>query len=192
MVLSGCSIHPRQMVTVSRAIASIQADLAKTGASGTSRIQELSPIQMAHFDANIRPFQCTQKTPYPIVPMISGRVQLTGSYTRSRSFSVSTMGTAPVLEIGSDASQRRNQQITLPAHFIPLSALADAEAERETDYAEALLAQPNTARKTEGARIANDRDHFAARLSNLMNQYAGSNCPDSRKPTPLVEIPDHA
>ncbi|GBR48481.1 hypothetical protein [Gluconobacter roseus] len=173
-LLSACSAGSPSPVTISEAISGIQTDLTKTGVVSTSHIQDWTPEQISLFDTNVRTLQCIQHVPDPVVAMISGPVtlSLSGSFTSSGSFSVSSSGAIPVFGLQADASRMKGQTLGLPVQFVPLSALPDAEMAREVGYAGDLLAQSDTVRQTEGARIAANRDALSQHVRTLIGTFS--------------------
>ncbi|MBF0888048.1 hypothetical protein [Gluconobacter cadivus] len=169
LTLSACSAGSVSPVTISQAIAGVQADLTKTGVVSVSGVQHWTADQAARFDANVRALQCAQNTSDPVVAMIAGPVtmDLSGSFSQSGSFSVSTSSFTPVFGLQADASRTKGQTLSLPVQFVPLSALADAEAGREVGYAGALLGQNDVVRERVAARIEGDRTALAAHVEVL-------------------------
>ena len=180
LVLSACSMGTNAPTTISAAIAGVQADLTKVGVVSVSDVQHWSAAQMSAFDANVRALQCAQHASDPVVGMISGPVtmNLTGSFTQSGSFSVSASASslAPVFGLQADASRTHAQMLSLPVQFVPLSALADAEMEREVEYAGAILGQNDGVRDRAAARIEADRIVLADHVRLLVSGYDGAPC----------------
>ena len=58
LALSGCSAGSFAPVTISQAIAGVQADLTKAGVVSVSGVQHWTANQAARFDANVRALQC--------------------------------------------------------------------------------------------------------------------------------------
>ncbi|MBS1056088.1 hypothetical protein [Gluconobacter kondonii] len=157
-------------VTISQAIAGVQADLTTAGVVSVSGVQTWTADQAARFDANVRALQCAQQTSDPVVAMIAGPVtmNLSGIFSQSGSFSVSASPALPVFGLQADASQTKGQTMNVPVQFVPLSALADAEAGREVGYAGALLVQNDKVRQAVAARIEADRIGLQYRVRSLM------------------------
>ena len=178
LALSACSAGSVAPVTISQAIAGVQADLTKAGAVSVSGVQHWTADQAARFNANVQALQCAQQTSDPVVAMIAGPVtmDLSGSFSQSGSFSVSASSALPVFGLQADASRTKGQTLNVPVQFVPLSALADAEAGRQVGYAGALLAQSDDVRRTEGQRIQADRAALADHTSTLIALYSGAGC----------------
>ena len=178
LALSACSAGSVSPVTISQAIAGVQADLTKAGVVSVSGVQHWTADQAARFDANVRALQCAQNTSDPVVAMIAGPVtmDLSGTFSQSGSFSVSASSALPVFGLQTDASRTKGQTMNVPVQFVPLSALADAEAGREVGYAGALLVQNDQVRQAVAARIEADRMALAADIGSLIRKYAAS-CP---------------
>lgn len=180
LALSACSAGTNAPTTISAAIAGIQSDLTKAGVVSVSDVQHWSATQMSTFDANVRALQCAQKTSDPVVAMIAGPVtmNLTGSFTQSGSFSVSASASSftPVFGLQADASRTHAQTLSLPVQFVPLSALPDAETQREVEYAGTLLGQNGDVREQEARRIEADRTALAAHVELLVSGYDGGGC----------------
>ncbi|MBF0892222.1 hypothetical protein HKD28_12505 [Gluconobacter sp. LMG 1744] len=174
LALSACSAGSVSPVTISQAIAGVQADLTKAGVVSVSGVQHWTPDQAARFDANVRALQCAQQTSDPVVAMIAGPVtmDLSGSFSQSGSFSVSASSALPVFGLQADASRTKGQTLNVPVQFVPLSALADAEAGREVGYAGALLGQNDVVREGVAARIETDRTALAAHVEVLISNVA--------------------
>ena len=170
LALSACSAGSVSPVTISQAIAGVQADLTKAGVVSVSGVQHWTADQAARFDANVRALQCAQQTSDPVVAMIAGPVtmDLSGSFSQSGSFSISASSALPVFGLQADASRTKGQTLNVPVQFVPLSALADAEAGREVGYAGALLAQSDAVRQDVAARIEADRSTLAAHVRLLV------------------------
>ena len=170
LALSACSAGSVLPVTISQAIAGVQADLTKVGVVSVSGVQTWTADQAARFDANVRALQCVQHTSDPVVAMIAGPVMmnLSGTFSQSGSFSVSASPALPVFGLQADASQTKGQTMNVPVQFVPLSALADAEAGREVGYAGALLVQNDKVRQAVAARIEADRIGLQYRVRSLM------------------------
>ncbi|WP_035978721.1 hypothetical protein [Kozakia baliensis] len=185
---AGCSVGSGTPTTISAAIAGVQADLTKAGVVSTSHAAEWSADQAARFEANVRALQCAQHTSDPVVAMISGPVtmNLTGSFTQSGSFSVSSLTTIPVFGIGADASRTHGQGLSLPVQFVPLGSLADAEMAREVEYAGALLAQNDEVRHAEGDRIQKDRRELTQNILELVAAFQSLKCPKGKKALPFT------
>lgn len=166
LALSACSAGTRAPTTISAAISGVQSDLTAAGVVSVSDVQHWTPVQMAAFDANVHALQCAQKTADPAVAMIAGPVtlDLTGSFTQSGQFSVSTSLMSPVFGLQAEASRTHAQGVSLPVQFVPLSALPDAEMGRAVGYAGAILSQNDDTRRDEAARITADRDALAAHV----------------------------
>lgn len=181
IALSGCAMQPKDATTISAAIAGVEADLAKNGVVSVSHLQTWSPAQLSAFSANVKALQCAQKSPDPIVAMIAGPVTmgLSGSFTQSGSFSITASTMAPAFGLQSEASRTKSQTLTLPVQFVPLSALADAEAQREVEYAGSMLAQNDDLRHQEGQRIQNDRAALSQEVQSLIRGYVGGLCGQS-------------
>ena len=173
LVLSACSAGSVAPVTISQAIAGVQADLTKAGVVSVSGVQHWTADQAARFDANVRALQCAQQTSDPVVAMIAGPVtmDLSGTFSQSGSFSASASSFTPVFGLQADASRTKGQTLNVPVQFVPLSALADAEAGREVGYAGALLVQNDQVRQAVAARIEADRralsNHVALLISSV-------------------------
>jgi len=174
LALSACSAGSVSPVTISQAIAGVQADLTKAGVVSVSGVQHWTADQTTRFDANVRALQCAQHTSDPVVAMIAGPVtmDLSGTFSQSGSFSVSTSPALPVFGLQADTSRTKAQMMTVPVQFVPLSALADAEAGREVGYAGALLLQNDQVRQAVAARIEADRIRLQYRVKSLMTGLA--------------------
>jgi len=174
LALSACSAGSVSPVTISQAIAGVQADLTKADVVSVSGVQHWTADQAARFDANVRALQCAQQTPDPVVAMIAGPVtmDLSGSFSQSGSFSVSASSALPVFGLQADASRTKGQTLNVPVQFVPLSALADAEAGRQVGYAGALLGQNDAVRERVAARIEADRAAPAAHIAVLLSGYS--------------------
>ncbi|MBS1103503.1 hypothetical protein JK202_10830 [Gluconobacter sp. Dm-62] len=175
LALSACSAGSVAPVTISQAIAGVQSDLTQAGVVSVSGVQHWTADQTARFDANVRALQCAQRTSDPVVAMIAGPVtmDLSGTFSQSGSFSVSASSFTPVFGLQADASRTKGQTLHVPVQFVPLSALADAEAGRQVGYAGALLGQNDTARQEVAARIEADRVALAAHVGLLISGYGG-------------------
>ncbi|GBR71023.1 hypothetical protein [Gluconobacter kanchanaburiensis] len=158
-------------VTISQAIAGVQADLTEAGVVSVSGVQHWTADQATRFDANVRALQCAQHTSDPVVAMIAGPVtmDLSGTFSQSGSFSVSASSAAPVFGLQADASRTKGQTLNVPVQFVPLSALADAEAGREVGYAGALLVQNDQVRQAVAALIEADRAALGAHVELLVS-----------------------
>lgn len=178
IALSSCAMQPKDATTISEAIAGVEADLAKNGVVSVSHLKTWSPAQLSAFSANVKALQCAQKSPDPLVAMIAGPVTmgLSGSFTQSGSFSVTASTMAPAFGLQSEASRTKSQTLTLPVQFVPLSALADAEAQREVEYAGSMLAQNDDLRHQEGRRIQDDRAALSQEVQSLIRGYVGGLC----------------
>ena len=176
LALSACSAGSVAPVTISQAIAGVQADLTKAGVVSVSGVLTWTADQVARFDANVRALQCAQHTSDPVVAMIAGPVtmDLSGTFSQSGSFSVSASSALPVFGLQADTSRTKAQTMSVPVQFVPLSALADAEAGREVGYAGALLVQNDQVRQAVAARIEADRMALAAHIGSLIRKYAAS------------------
>lgn len=173
LALSACSAGSVAPVTISQAIAGVQADLTKAGVVSVSDVQTWTADQTARFDANVRALQCSQYTSDPVVAMIAGPVtmDLSGTFSQSGSFSVSAASAMPVFGLQADASRTKGQTLNVPVQFVPLSALPDAEMERQVGYAGALLGQNDTVRQGIARRLDADRAVLAARVRLLIGGY---------------------
>ncbi|MBF0877295.1 hypothetical protein HKD21_10600 [Gluconobacter cerevisiae] len=178
LALSGCSAGSVSPVTISQAIAGVQADLTKAGVVSVSGVQHWTADQAARFDANVRALQCAQQTSDPVVAMIAGPVtmDLSGTFSQSGSFSVSASSALPVFGLQADASRTKGQTMNVPVQFVPLSALADAEAGREVGYAGALLGQNDAVRERVAERIEVSREALSARVKLLTSFYGNNDC----------------
>lgn len=174
LVLSACSAGSVSPVTISQAIAGVQADLTKAGVVSVSGVQTWTADQAARFDANVRALQCAQQTSDPVVAMIAGPVtmDLSGTFSQSGSFSVSASSFTPVFGLQADASRTKGQTLNVPVQFVPLSALPAAEAGRQVGYAGALLGQNDAVRADVGQRIEADRKELAAHVQRLISLYS--------------------
>ncbi|MCP1235987.1 hypothetical protein NKW55_05120 [Gluconobacter kondonii] len=175
LALSACSAGSVAPVTISQAIAGIQADLTKAGVVSVSGVQHWTADQAARFDANVRALQCAQQTSDPVVAMIAGPVtmDLSGSFSQSGSFSISASSVLPVFGLQADANRTKGQTLNVPVQFVPLSALADAEAGREVGYAGALLGQNDAIRQDVSARIEAGRAALKAHVEQLILYVPG-------------------
>ena len=184
LALSACSAGSVSPVTISQAIAGVQADLTKAGVVSVSGVQHWTADQAARFDANVRALQCAQQTSDPVVAMIAGPVtmDLSGTFSQSGSFSISASSALPVFGLQADASRTKGQTLNVPVQFGPLSALADAEAGREVGYAGALLAQSDAVRQDVAARIEADRSTLAAHVGLLLSEYSETCRPNEVRP----------
>ncbi|WP_215745189.1 hypothetical protein [Gluconobacter sp. P1C6_b] len=171
LALSACSTGSVAPVTISQAIAGVQSDLTQAGVVSVSGVQHWTADQAARFDANVRALQCAQQTSDPVVAMIAGPVtmNLSGTFSQSGSFSVSASSAVPVFGLQADASRTKGQTLNVPVQFVPLSALADAEAGRQVGYAGALLAQSDAVREGVAARIEADRTALATHVEVLIS-----------------------
>ncbi|KXV46145.1 hypothetical protein AD945_14165 [Gluconobacter albidus] len=184
LALSACSAGSVAPVTISQAIAGVQADLTKAGVVSVSGVQTWTADQAARFDANVRALQCAQQTSDPVVAMIAGPVtmDLSGTFSQSGSFSVSASSTLPVFGLQADASRTKGQTLNVPVQFVPLSALADAEAGREVGYAGALLGQNDAVRTETGQRIEANRAALGVHVELLIAGYRGLCSPSAQHP----------
>ena len=173
LALSACSAGSVSPVTISQAIAGVQADLTKAGVVSVSGIQTWTADQAARFDANVQALQCTQHTSDPVVAMIAGPVtmDLSGTFSQSGSFSVSAASAVPVFGLQTDASRTKGQTLNVPVQFVPLSALPDAEMARQVGYVGALLWQNDTVRANTATKIEADRAALAAHVKLLVGGY---------------------
>lgn len=171
LMLASCSAGSVAPVTISQAIAGVQADLTKAGVVSVSGVQSWKADQAARFDANVRALQCAQHTSDPVVAMIAGPVtmDLSGTFSQSGSFSVSASSALPVFGLQADASRTKGQTLNVPVQFVPLSALSDAEAGRQVGYAGALLGQNDTVRQQVAARIESQRTSLASHIDLLIS-----------------------
>ncbi|WP_249198885.1 hypothetical protein [Gluconobacter kondonii] len=190
LVLASCSAGSVAPVTISQAIAGVQADLTKAGVVSVSGVQTWTTDQAARFDANVRALQCAQHTSDPVVAMIAGPVtmDLSGTFSQSGSFSVSASSALPVFGLQADASRTKAQTMSVPVQFVPLSTLADAEAGREVGYAGALLVQNDSVRQGVAARIEKDRASLRGHVELLIS--LNSRC-DETKTRPFVGSENH-
>ncbi|AHK72197.1 hypothetical protein AD931_02385 [Gluconobacter oxydans] len=174
LALSACSAGSVAPVTISQAIAGVQADLTKAGVVSVSGVQNWTADQAARFDANVRALQCAQHTPDPVVAMIAGPVtmELSGTFSQSGSFSVSEASAMPVFGLQADASRTRGQTLNVPVQFVPLSALPSAEAGRQVGYAGTLLGQNDAVRQDVAGRIEADQAALAAHIALLTPNYS--------------------
>jgi len=170
LALSACSAGTVAPVTISQAIAGVQVDLTQAGVVSVSGVQHWTADQAARFDANVRALQCAQRTSDPVVAMIAGPVtmDLSGTFSQSGSFSVSASSAVPVFGLQADASRTKGQTLNVPVQFVPLSALADAEAGRQVGYAGTLLGQNDTVRQEVAARIEADRAVLVVHIESLI------------------------
>ncbi|GFE96603.1 hypothetical protein [Gluconobacter sp. Gdi] len=178
LILASCSAGSVAPVTISQAIAGVQADLTKAGVVSVSGVQSWTVDQASRFDANVRALQCAQHTSDPVVAMIAGPVtmDLTGTFSQSGSFSVSAASAMPVFGLQADTSRSKGQALNVPVQFVPLSALPAAEMGRQVGYAGALLSQNDDVRHDEGARIELNRNTLSAHVKLLTSVYDGSDC----------------
>lgn len=178
LALSGCASTGSPPITISAAISGIEADLTRNGVVSVSHAESWTGEQAASFESNVEALQCSQKNADPLVSMIAGPVtmNLTGSFTQSGSFSVTASGLSPVFGLQAEAQKTRSQALSVPVQFVHLSALADAEAEREVSYAGAMLAQNDALRHEEGARIQKSRQALSDRIHLLIAGYTGDRC----------------
>ncbi|GBR35586.1 hypothetical protein [Gluconobacter kondonii] len=183
LALSACSAGSVSSVTISQAIAGVQADLTKAGVVSVSGVQHWTADQAARFDANVRALQCAQNTSDPVVAMIAGPVtmDLSGTFSQSGSFSVSASSALPVFGLQADASRTKGQTLNVPVQFVPLSALADAEAGRGVGYAGALLGQNDAVRERVAERVEADRTALAAHIEFLIAAIPSS-CETNTRP----------
>ncbi|KXV79692.1 hypothetical protein AD936_00880, partial [Gluconobacter japonicus] len=179
--------------SISAALAGVQKDLTKAGVVSASDVQNWSEAQTAHFDANVRALQCAQRNVDPVVALVSGPVamQLNGTLTQSGSFSVSALTSVPVLGITAEASRSKTQQLSLPVQFVPLSALPDAEMQREVEYAGALMSQSDTIRESEGEKILMSRQTLAAHILELQKLDVLKLCKADQPVRPFVGLHEH-
>lgn len=195
LLLSGCSFTNSAQTSISAVLAGIQEDLTKAGVVSASDVQGWSEEQAARFDANVRALQCAQRNVDPVVALVSGPVamQLNGSLTQSGSFSVSVsaLTSVPVLGITAEASRSKTQQLSLPVQFVPLSALPDAEMQREVEYAGALMSQPDTIRESEGEKILMSRQTLAAHILELQKLDVLKLCKADQPVRPFVGLHEH-
>ncbi|MEW9274425.1 hypothetical protein [Gluconobacter oxydans] len=188
VMLASCSAGSVAPVTISQAIAGVQADLTKAGVVSVSGVQTWTADQAARFDANVRALQCAQHTSDPVVAMIAGPVtmDLSGTFSQSGSFSVSASSAMPVFGLQADASRTKGQTLNVPVQFVPLSALPDAEVGRQVSYAGGLLGQTDSVRSETGQRIETDRKGLAQHVQRLISDY--SNICASRQTRPFVGV----
>ncbi|MBS1088349.1 hypothetical protein [Gluconobacter wancherniae] len=174
LALSACSAGSVAPVTISQAIAGVQADLTKAGVVSASGVQHWTADQAARFDANVRALQCAQQTSDPVVAMIAGPVTmaLSGTFSQSGSFSASMSSALPVFGLQADASRTKGQTLNVLVQFVPLSALADAEAGREVGYAGALLVQNDAVRQRVAGWIESDRAALAEHVEVLISDLS--------------------
>ncbi|MFT8784744.1 hypothetical protein [Gluconobacter oxydans] len=170
-------------MTISQAIAGVQADLTKAGVVSVSGVQTWTADQAARFDDNVRALQCAQHTSDPVVAMIAGPVtmDLSGSFSQSGQFSVSASSAMPVFGLQADASRTKGQTLNVPVQFVPLSALPDAEAGRRVGYAGTLLGQNDAVRARVAAQINASRSALGLHIKRLAMRY----------PPPCSEINGH-
>ncbi|GAD10374.1 hypothetical protein [Gluconobacter japonicus] len=193
LLLSGCSFTNSAQTSISAVMAGIQEDLTKAGVVSASDVQGWSEEQAARFDANVRALQCAQRNVDPVVALVSGPVamQLNGSLTQSGSFSVSALTSVPVLGITAEASRSKTQQLSLPVQFVPLSALPDAEMQREVEYAGALMSQSDAIRQREGEKILLSRQTLAAHILELQKLDVLKLCKADQPVRPFVGLHEH-
>lgn len=193
LLLSGCIFTSGAQTSISAALAGVQKDLTKAGVVSASDVQNWSEAQTAHFDANVRALQCAQRNVDPVVALVSGPVamQLNGTLTQSGSFSVSALTSIPVLGIAAEASRSKTQQLSLPVQFVPLSALPDAEMQREVEYAGALMSQSDTIRESEGEKILMSRQTLAAHILELQKLDVLKLCKADQPVRPFVGLHEH-
>lgn len=193
LLLSGCVFTSGAQTSISAALAGVQKDLTKAGVVSASDVQNWSEAQTANFDANVRALQCAQRNVDPVVALVSGPVamQLNGTLTQSGSFSVSALTSIPVLGITAEASRSKTQQLSLPVQFVPLSALPDAEMQREVEYAGALMSQSDTIRESEGEKILMSRQTLAAHILELQKLDVLKLCKADQPVRPFVGLHEH-
>ncbi|MGC5748537.1 hypothetical protein J4P41_07845 [Gluconobacter sp. NFX36] len=193
LLLSGCSFTNSAQTSISAVLAGVQEDLTKAGVVSASDVQGWSEEQAARFDANVHVLQCAQRNVDPVVALVSGPVamQLNGSLTQSGSFSVSALTSVPVLGITAEASRSKTQQLSLPVQFVPLSALPDAEMQREVEYAGALMSQSDAIRQREGEKILLSRQTLAAHILELQKLDVLKLCKADQPVRPFVGLHEH-
>ncbi|MFT8978759.1 hypothetical protein [Gluconobacter oxydans] len=173
MACTACSAGSVAPVTISQAIAGVQADLTKAGVVSVSGAQSWTADQAARFDANVRALQCAQHTSDPVVAMIAGPVtmDLSGTFSQSGQFSVSAASAVPVFGLQADASRTKGQTLNVPVQFAPLSALPEAEAGRQVGYAGALLGQNDAIKNITGHRIEKEREILSKIIDAIKNGF---------------------
>ena len=177
MMLSGCAMTPPR-VSLSDAIGSVQKDLLKSQTSPISSFYMWSDRQKLMFGSAIRSAQCEQYTENPIIPIISGQVALnmTGSFTQSGSFEISSITTAPSVGLSGTAGKTVGQGINVPISFVSLVDTPQVVQEIEVTRAGSLLAQNDDNRHAAATDITDHRKAFEAFVRTIRDQFTPLQC----------------
>ncbi|WP_308721001.1 hypothetical protein [Komagataeibacter xylinus] len=184
--LPACAHQAPVQTTIPAAMASIQSSLAQAGVVSVSHAGDWTAEQDAQFTRAVRAVQCSQHTPDPVVGTIAGDVtlQLSGEFTQGGQFSVGAATTVPTFGVQADASRTREQAISLPVAYAPLSSIPDVEMGRQIGYEASVFAQNDEARHAEAQRLIVDREELRGRVQAMIDTWADSECvgPISVKP----------
>ena len=168
--LAGCAQQSRP-VTVTQALQSLQRQLADAGT--VSAVGSDPP----RFAAAARAAQCAAGQADPEIPLLAHdlTLDLTGSFSATGGF---TIGSAVVgVSLTGNATRGQTQELVLPITFVALSELpATVAGQRLTP----LAALPAADRRTETARILQDRDDLRTRIARLIADWTPQSCGDGR------------
>ncbi|MCE2565205.1 hypothetical protein [Komagataeibacter sp. FNDCF1] len=186
--LGACSHAGRVQTTIPAAMTTLQSTLAQAGVISVSHAGDWTAGQAARFARGIRAAQCGQQAADPVVGTITGDVtlQLSGTFTQGGQFTVGALTTAPVFELGADASRTASQQVSLPVSYAPLSSMPDVEMARQMGYETALFSQNDTIRHSEASRLIQERESLRQVTTGLIRSWRESTCTRPMPVRPFV------
>lgn len=170
VLLTGCAQQSRP-VGVGQALQSLQRQLAD---AGTVSAVGSDPDRFA---AAARAAQCAAGQADPEIPLLAHdlTLDLTGSFSATGGF---TIGSAVVgLSLTGNATRGQTQELVLPITFVALSELPASVAGQRLAP---LAALPDADRRTEVARVIEDRDSLRSRISALIAGWTPQLCVKGR------------
>lgn len=187
--LIGCS-HTPPKVDLSTAINTIQNEMVKSRTLPISNFVIWTDGQKDLFQKSIHLAQCSQGTGDPVVPVILGplSINLSGSFTKSGSFQISSNLSIPTIGLSGSGSKSLGQTVGSNLSFISLSTIPSVEQQLEVERAGALLAQNDRNRDAVAQRIIHERSAFFSYVSDLTKRFTILSCDTKPIPPPQYYV----
>lgn len=136
LALAACSSEPPK-VSLADAIRAIDKDMGHFQAISLMHVTKWSQTDRTTFANSMKAEQCRQGVDDPVIAFNDDKItiQVEGSFTDSKNFSVGSVTTAPALSLGGSHARMVDQKLLIPMIYTPMTQLPDKLFEQQiADY----------------------------------------------------------
>lgn len=181
VLFASCAIKPTS-VSLTDAIDGVTTDMSRHASVSFQNVATWTPGTKWYVTQYLRKQQCKQHTADPVISLINGEISLevSGNYTVTGDFAISTTSTIPGLSLNSSASKAVSQEIHLPVMFFPFSQLPEKLLEKQLHDSEDIIKTFQNDDSVRSRVIAGIKNNYTVLLdlvTAIVPEYDAATCP---------------